>query len=65
MVDSTEIYKTHLCAGMTLTTNLQTDQLPSYTSSQFGQHVVSANYQSLHSIRGGSAVLLFYPGRFP
>jgi len=65
MVDSTEVYKTRWCAGITLPTNLQADQFPFYTSSRFERHVVSADCQLLHSIRGGSAVLLLYPGRFP
>lgn len=65
MVDSTEVYKIHWCAGMTLLTNLQTSQLPSYTFLWFESHVISANHQLLHSIRGSSAVFLFYPGRFP
>lgn len=65
VADSTEVYKIRWCAGMTLLTSLQIDQLPSYTPSWFERHVISANRQLLHSIRGGSGVFLFYPGRFP
>lgn len=64
-VDSTEVYKIRWCVGMTLLTNLQIDQLPSYTPSWLKRHVVSANHQLLHPIREGSGVFVFYPGRFP
>lgn len=65
MVDPAEVYKIHRCAGLILLVNLRPNELPSHTSPWSERHVVSVNCQLLHSLRGGDAVLLVYPGRFP